>query len=301
MASLITVNQTNATTNTNIFQYNFPSGSVKFKGAKVAVQSIIIPYSWFNLNAASYNNTQVNITMPVTIGGSSIQQTINLTIPNGFYEVSDINSYIQSQLISKGYYLKDGSGNNVYYIQLVYNTQLNNVQLNCYPVPITLPSGYSYGSTGTWGAAGIGSLPTLANQVPQLVTLKNNFGKLIGFDSITSYPSSTTSSTTVSTLSSSVPYITPVTSLYVGCSLTRNLYSNPTNILCNVAITSEYATNLIYTPSEMVFLPILEGNIPGFNVIFYDQNFNALPIIDTNLSVNLLLKFDENTQLNYNK
>jgi hypothetical protein len=302
MASLITLNSSNAsTTNTNVFQFTFPSGSVKFRNATVAVQSIIIPYSWLNLNAAAYNNTQLQITMPVTIGGSSIQQTISLTIPNGFYTLANLNSYLQAQMISLGYYLIDANGSNVYYLELVSNTNLDNCQLNVYPVPTTKPVLWSYGATGTWGAAGVGSLPTTPNQVPQLITLSNNFGSLIGFAANSTFPSSTTSASIVSTTSTLVPQITPVTSLYVGCDLTRNLYANPTNILCNVALTSEYATNIIYTPYEMVDLPVLEGNINGFTVVFYDQSFNPLPIIDTNLTVNLLLRFNKNTELNYNK
>ena len=193
-------------------------------------------------------------------------------------------------MIANGYYLINASGANVYYLQLTINTNLNNAQLNVYPVPTTLPSGYSYGATGTWGQASVGSLPTTANQVPQMITLANNFGKLIGFASSTSFPSSTTSSSTVSITSSLVPQITPVQSIYAGCSLVRNIYANPTNILCNIPITSIYGTNIIYNPPSFSFLPILNGNLPSFQVIFYDQLFNQLPIVDTNLTVNLLIE-----------
>jgi len=70
----------------------------------------------------------------------------------------------------------------------------------------------------------------------------------------------------------------------------RNIYANPTNIVANVALTSAYATNILYNPQEFVWLPILEGNFPSFQIIFYDNNFNALPIVDSNLTVNLLLE-----------
>lgn len=299
MSSLITLNASNVNpSQTNIFNYNFPSGSVKFKNARVAIQSVIIPYSWYNLNATTYNNTSIQLTFPVTISSTSIQQTVNITIPNGFYQISDINNYLQSQMISLGYYLVNAAGNNVYYLQLVGNINLNNAQLNVYPVPTSLPAGYSYGSTGTWGAASIGSLPSTSNQVPQLVTLNNNFGKLIGFASSTTFPSSTTSATTVSIASTLVPQITPVQSIYIGCSLVRNILSNPTNIITNVAITSTYATNIIYNPQEFAWLPILDGNIPSFQVIFYDNLFNVLPIIDTNLTVNLLIELLPENNLN---
>ena len=215
MSSLITVNSLNASnTQTNLFTYNFPSGSVNFKNARVAVQSIIIPYSWLNVNSAFYNNASFNIIMPVKISGSTTTATVAITIPNGFYTLQNINQYLQAQLVAAGYYLINANSQNVYNIEFVINNQLNNVQLNSYVIPTTLPSGYSYGATSTWGAAGVGSLPSTSNLVPQLQTLANNFGNLIGFIPSTTFPASNSSSVTVSTASSFVPLITPVQSLY---------------------------------------------------------------------------------------
>ena len=290
-SSLITLNSSNVSnTQTNIFNYTFLSGSVNFKKSRIAVQSIIIPYSWLNVNGTVYNNAALQLIFPVRISGSNTSSTINITIPNGFYTVTQLNQYLQSQMIANGYYLVNGSSQNVYYLEIVANTQLNNAQLNCYVVPTSLPATYSYGATGTWGAAGIGSFNTTANLVPQLVTLNNNFGSLIGFAASTTFPASNSSFTTVSSASSIVPQITPVQSIYVGCSLVRNIYSNPTNIVANVALTSSYATNILYNPQEFVWLPILEGNFPSFQVIFYDQAYNSLPIIDVNLTINLLVE-----------
>lgn len=294
-SSLITVNATNASgTQTNLFTYNFPSGSVNFRNAKIAVQSIIIPYSWLNVNSTFYNNASFNILMPVKIAGSTVVATVPINIPAGFYTLQNINQYMQAQLVNAGFYLINGSSQNIFYIEFVINTQLNNVQLNSYVVPTTLPSGYSYGATTTWGTVGVGSLPSTANLVPQLQTLANNFGSLIGFAPSTTFPTSNSSSATVSTASTLVPQITPVQSVYCGVSLVRNKYSNPTNIIANIPLTSEYATNIIYSPQEFVWLPILNGNFASFQVIFYDQLFNPLPIVDTNLTVNFILEFETN-------
>ena len=94
-ASLITVNKSNVSnTQSNVFNYNFPSGSANFKKAEVAVQSIIIPYSWLNVNGTAYNNNTLQLTFPVTISAVSTQATVNITIPSGFYQLSDINSYL---------------------------------------------------------------------------------------------------------------------------------------------------------------------------------------------------------------
>jgi len=290
-SSLITLNSSNVSnTQTNIFNYTFLSGSVNFKKSRIAVQSIIIPYSWLNVNGTVYNNAALQLIFPVRISGSNTSSTINITIPNGFYTVTQLNQYLQSQMIANGYYLVNGSSQNVYYLEIVANTNLNNAQLNCYVVPASLPVTYTYGATATWGTAGVGSFNTTGNLVLQLVTLNNNFGSLIGFAASTTFPSSNSSSTTVSSTSSVVPQITPVQSIYVGCSLVRNIYSNPTNIIANVALTSAYSTNILYTPQEFVWLSVLEGNFPSFQVIFYDNNFNNLQIVNTNLTIHLLVE-----------
>ena len=287
--SYLNLNQASVSpTQPNVFQYRYPSGSVTYKNARIAIQSIIIPYSWLNVNQTQYNNTAIQLKMPVTIAAVSVQTTINITIPDGFYTIDALNQYLQSQMIAGGYYLVNSSGNNVFYLEIVANPQLNNAQLNVYPVPTALPSGYSYGTTATWGAAGIGSLPTTANQVPQLTTLANNFGSLIGFAQSTTFPSSTTSSVVVSTLSSTVPQITPVQNILIGCSLVRNIDASPTNIIATVPLTSAYATNIIYQPSEYIWMPILNGNVSSFQIIFYDQAFNQLPMVDTNVSIALI-------------
>ncbi len=293
MSTLITLNSSNVSnTQNNIYTFNFPTGSVSLKNSRVALQSIIIPYSWYNVSGTVYNNNTFQITMPVTIGGSSTQQTINITIPQGFYSLDQINQVLQAQLLNSGYYLINASNNNVFYIEIVINLNLNCAQINSYVVPTSKPATWSYGTTGTWGASGVGSLPLTANQVPQIIISSNNFGKLIGFNSGT-YPSSTTSTSTVSTSSQNMPQITPVTSVYVGCSLVRNVYSNPTSIIGNIGITSNFATQIIYSPNEFTWLPVLEGTIPSFSVIFYDQLFNNLAINDTNLTINLLIELNQ--------
>ncbi len=293
MTTLLTLNSSNVSqTQNNVYTFQFPTGSVNFKNCRCALQSVILPYSWVNVDSTVYNNASFQIIMPVTIGGSSVTDTLSLTIPSGFYSLDQINSYIQAQLINAGYYLVNASGNNVYYIELVANLNLNTAQLNCYVVPNTKPASWSYGSTGTWGTAGVGTLPS-ANKVPQLVLLNNNFGKLIGFASSTTYPASNSSASTVSYSSSFMPQITPVTSVYIGCSLVKNEYSNPTSIIGNMGITSNFATQIIYSPNEFTWLPVLDGSVPGFSITFYDQLFNNLAIRDTNLTINLLLEINK--------
>lgn len=285
MSAIIPMNINNVVpSQINTMQYNFPTGSATFKNAKIGIQSVIIPYSFYNITSG-YNNQSFQLKFPITDGSATT--TISVTIPQGFYTISEINSYIQSVMIQNYLYLIDGSGNNVYYCEFVANTNLNSAQFNSYIVPNSLPASYSQPTGGTWGSS---TLPSAGSRVPQLILSSNNFGLLIGFASSTSFPSSMTQSSTYSVVSSFTPQISPTTSIFLGCNLVNGPLTNPSNILGSISITSTFGSQIIYEPSEYLFLPILDGSYPNIRVIFYDQNFNPLGVTDSNIVVNLVIE-----------
>ena len=71
-----------------------------------------------------------------------VKTTYTIVLPNGYYAVSDINNYLQGQMILAGQYLIDGNGNNVYYLSLQYDTPYYAVQVLSFAVPTALPVGY---------------------------------------------------------------------------------------------------------------------------------------------------------------
>ncbi len=250
----VILNSTNYVTGSNgTFRYNFPTGQVNFKNSKIALASISIYYSWFSIQD-SYNNTTLQIVWPVG------PTTLNITIPNGFYSIPQLNAYLQSQMVANGMYLINGSGQYVYYLELIENSSAYAVQLNCYPIPTSLPAGYS--APASW----LG-YPAVAS-TPQLVVLTNNFRNIIGFSAGT-YPS-VVQATNYSVSSTFTPQVSPVQSVIVGC-------------LSGVAF-----GNLIESqPSAFSFVDILDGSYCSFDITLYDQDFNLLPINDTNLIIQL--------------
>lgn len=262
--------------NNNTYRYTFPVGSVKFEGSKVAISNISLFYSWFNISAA-YNNNTFQIIWP--IGGSTT--TYTLTLPDGYYDVAGLNSYIQQFCITNGLYLINTSSEYVYYIELQENANYYAIQLNTFPIPTSLPSGWT--APGTW----VG-YPT-TGYTPQLVVPANNFRNTIGFAAGTFPPVQQTS--TYSKLSTTVPQVTVVQSIVVACSLLNNRYSNPGTIIYSFSPAGVAFGGLIESkPTQYSFIDIQNGNYPYFDVSFYDQNFNPLKLNDTNLIIQLLIK-----------
>lgn len=89
------------------YQYNFINGGLNIPdGATMCVSNVTIPYSWYNINANIYNNNSFQYTFPTSTG--TVTKTV--TLPNGFYDVSNINEYLQGIFIENGQYLVNSSG-----------------------------------------------------------------------------------------------------------------------------------------------------------------------------------------------
>ena len=140
----LVVNSCNVTNtnNNSVYTYNFINGGFRVEDdMEIMVSSAQIPYSIFNITAA-YNNNSFVLYFPTGSTSSSYTQ-FTLTLPDGFYTMSDFNNYIDQFCITNGLYLINSSGQNVYYINVSTNQNYYAVQLLLYTVPTSLPTGYT--------------------------------------------------------------------------------------------------------------------------------------------------------------
>lgn len=271
---ILTQNNLVPSANNNVYRYSFP-GSATFSNSKVAVSTIQIYYSWQNVNVQNTNNT-CSIIFPVGAGTA----TVAITFPDGSYSVADLNSYLQFIMIQNNYYLIDSAGNYVYYLELVENSVRYSVQLNTYPVPTILPGGWT---NPGW------VLPAVGN-TPQLIVPATNFRNLIGFASAGTYPSPA-QATAYSALSTTTPQLSVVSSVLVGCNLINNRLANPRTLLYSFSPGGTQYGNLIESNAyQYSWVDIQDGTYSTIEITLYDQSFNPLKIIDTNLVIFLLIK-----------
>ena len=271
----IVLNNTNVFPNDNSrYRYNFP-GTQKFENDQIALSNIYIYYSWFNVVQANNNSTFSYIWTDGT--GST---TYNITLPDGAYDVATINAYLQFEMLNNGHYLVDQDGNFVYYLELVLNVTYYSVEIRAYPLPTSLPSGWT-------NPASI-SFPATAS-TPQLIIPATNIQTLLGFDAGT-YPSAV-QSTTYNILSQNTPQIATVQSIILTCSLLNNRLSNPNTILYSFTTGSREFGQLIYfSVPELIFADIDDGFYERFEMQFLDQNFQPLPIRDTNVVIQVVIR-----------
>jgi len=269
--------------NNNTYQYNFISGSFHAKDCEMAVSSLAIPYSWFNVSS-SYNNNTISITFPYL----ATTTTLNITLPNGFYSVSDINNYIGLQCLNNGLYLINSSGSYVYYFQVYSNATYytNTVVLSL--VPSSLPTGYTQPPAGFWSAISGNGLPTSQSTPSFTLASTGSINKILGFATGT-YAATTLAPQSIN--GTITPIGSTVNALVIRCNLLTNNIAMPSDILDTVPITTtSFGSNLTYNPTFQKWISIRDGAYNSMTITFQDQSLNTVYANDPNLSMALLIR-----------
>jgi hypothetical protein len=288
MSFTLVVNSTNLSNpNTNgTYTYNFIGGGFRVdEDMEVMVSSAQIPYSIFNITAA-YNNNRFRLSFPTGAGAATFTD-FNIVIPDGFYTIEGLNSYIQQYCITNGLYLIDNNGNNVYYIAFYLNVSSYAVQLLLYTVPRSLPSGWTQPSN--W----IGYSTYTNDRTPHIhiLTAAPKFGDFIGF-SVGIYPTPTLRITNYSALSNKKPPIgSYVNSIVIHCSLVNNPVVSPSDIIDAFQITNtSFGSNINYQPSVEKYVKLNKGNYSSMVITLTDQNNEIIYFNDYNILITLLFK-----------
>ena len=268
----------------------FPT-SVNFKNEQIAVAQLQMYYSWENINSSPLNNNVFKYSFPE--GASYVEYTI--TIPNGLYEISDINFYLQSQMIANSHYLVNSKGQNVYYLELKISPTDYSVVANMYSVPTALPTGFTNPASMPFSSGGLAAATTKIT-----IESTNNFKDIIGFQAGT-YPAAT--QTTNQTQKSSsfsprlIPEVQPNRNVVITCSGISNPYANPQTKIYSIAPDVPIGGYIDYQPPEYLYNDLADGYYNQLRIQFLDKDGVALNILDPEITI--LLTIRDKTQLNY--
>jgi len=288
----LVLNSTNVVGNHNTqLVYQFVSGTFHIpENSRMCLSSLTLPYSWFNINSALYNNASFQY---IWYYGNGSSQTYTVNIPNGFYQLADLQNYLELYMISQNqYFTNTTTGQNLYYISFSTNSTYYAIQLICSPIPSSVPSGYSvptagfnYNNSTNYGFPNAGY-----NYTPRvIISSNNNFGTLIGYLGGT-YPSAVTQSTN-NTLGGLTPNLTPVNSLILLCNLVNNEVSSQSNIFTSVPISNTtFGSNIEYNPNFQNWISISAGNYNSFTISIVDQNFNYIEAKDANMLLTITME-----------
>jgi hypothetical protein len=270
---LTTANIEENSNNTKLV-YNFPSGGYSFKNDMIAVLSIYQYFSIFNITS-SYGNNSFSY-----VWFDGVEYTI--TIPDGYYEISDLNSYFQSIMIANTHYMTNSAGQFIYFLEFLVNTSRYAVQINSYPLDtdIQTTNGYILPTGATW------SVPTTST-LSQFNINTTGFGEVLGYE-IGSYPDTQVGSSTLSFLSSKAPQITPYSSILVSCNLVNNRAVIPSNILTSYTpLGTSIGSLFTFEPNYLQFADVEDGQYTQLVLEFRDQLSRSIVIRDPNMLITL--------------
>jgi hypothetical protein len=285
----LVLNQTNivADGQNNKLVYNFPN-SVLFEDAYIAVSSISLYYSWFNITSALGNNT-----FSYTWVSAGTTTTYAVTIPDGIYEITTLNQYLQFIFLSNGHYLLNSTGQNVFYGEFLVNPSRYAVQINTFQFPTSLPSGYT-------NPAGL-TFPT--NTFNPSIIIGTTLGFLLGFASgvttnqNTSYgytpPTSNYISKsaigTLSYLSTSAPNVQPNSSILIASSGVNNPYAQPTSIIYSLTPSVAVGEIISEKPPEFMWNELINGTYNQIRLTILGTNLAPIQLNDPAITIVLVI------------
>ena len=248
--------------------FNIPENS------EISISSVVLPYSFYNITK-NYNNNVLIYYFPHLAG--NIIYTI--TLPDGFYSTTDLNNYFQNFCISNGLYLVNAAGQNVYYASIQYNPTYYANQIIVFPVPTSLPVGYT--QPANWAG-----YPTAI--ITPLFNIPSGMGIYLGFTP-NFYPFTATSAQQ-SFNSNITPLGSNVNSILMRCSIVNNRVGAMTDMLDAFPINSTFGSNITYSPPFQKWVKASSGSFTSMNIQFVDQNFNPIMINDNNVLITILIK-----------
>jgi hypothetical protein len=282
MPSTITLTTANVVTqdgqNSSLI-YNFPN-SVQFKDHSICVQKISMYYAWTNINATPLGN---NTFTYQTRTGAAANAAVTVTIPDGVYEISDLNNFLQYTFIAAGFYLVNSAGANVYYAEFLVNPTLYSVDINCYAVPTSLPAGFT--QPAAWNYYG-------TQTYTPIITTPANFNKIMGQVAgfSTSGGFNLAGTATITNSSTTAPQVQPNPTIFLSASGIQNIYANPSSIIYSVTPTTAVGTQIVDAPNEYSWCKLLEGTYNELRFRFLGTNLGQLKILDPTMTITLLIR-----------
>lgn len=268
---------------TNTFEYKF-SNNVDFSNLDIGLSQASIFHSWFNITAAK-NNNKFSIIHPIS---GAANTTLNFTIPDGGYEISDLNNFLRYELVKNGYYLtNDNTGEQIIYCEFKVNPSVYKVELVTSPMPTSLPANHTAGPSLTFPST---------TRTPQLSFTQVDFGNIIGFVPGT-YPAVqpivlTTSSSTVT------PVVSDVQNVVITLNSCMNPFAPNSSIIYSVSPASVSFGRLITDkPNEICWVPQQSSYRQSITLQLTNQDLQPIELQDTDITVILLIRFRDQNNL----
>lgn len=287
----IILNQTYGSTNPARITFLFPTNQV-FEECEVAVANLSLFYSWFNITS-QYGNNTVSYQWPTSTG---TMQTYSITLPDGSYNIDDINNYIQLQMENNGTYLLDANNLPVYYMNLIVNVTYYCVTLTVAKVPSVLPTGFSLPSNYPGALPPTPTAPLLV--VPDAAfPAGSNSGYISSMSQVLGFlPGTWPQGTALQANGTVAPRVDTITTVNVSCNLVNNgLVSSYPQVIYSFSPADSFGSQIVQQPPQWQWFEVVDGQYNSITVQLNDDYNNILNLHDPTWSITLLVRQEKRT------
>jgi hypothetical protein len=294
----------------NVYRFNLPSVLKLDGNSEIALTSCSLYNSTFNIKASWKNNKFVILTNSLNLSaipagynkGNSYtdpitastiaQKFVEIVIPDGYYDISSLDEYLQNQCQTIGFYLQSTNGlSNLYFIEFLTNPQRYSTQINLFFIPLSLPTGFIMPSNSCFTLSS-GSAKTAYFYFPTASTnsVYGGLSDIFGFNSGTCLPTFNNNTTETENLSVKCPKVSPITTYIIACNLIYNPLTIPNNLMTQINLGGSLFGGIIKYTDYPNFISCRTTSTQYIQIELYDENLNPLEINDVQMSLILTWK-----------
>jgi len=261
-----------------------------FYNCEVSLNKAYLYYSWYNVTS-KLGNTNFSISIPTDNLNPPTRVAYSITLPDGIYEYTDINKYLENFLHSNGFYFENSTtGEIIYPVQIFLDTIQYKISIKTYALNGTgLPNG---GTGWTWAGSPLPSIayhpmftiPTPSNpdaaaggNNPQYTSISRMLGIPPG-----SYPPNTYNTTPIYTVASTyAPQITIQNMILFNCNLANDINSGQySHCIGQFKPEGSSGQLLTFMDQQPTWHPITDGMYPYIDVTIVDDHNQPYVIQD---------------------
>jgi len=278
MRDIISLNSTNYIGN-NLYRIRLPKPTQFKKGDQISLHSFSMYNSFYNISASQYQNTSISVNWLGTI--------YNWTIPDGYYSVSDLDIWLQSQFIlNKLYCTNSTNSQNIFFVRFLTNSVLYKNEIDVFYIPSAANAasfGYVIPSNASWVFPSSNTMPT--------ITINQNLQKYFGITDRLIFGDGTVENKYY--VSNVCPTISPVFSIFIGCSLISSNFNQIGNLMAQFPISSSFGNLIRYNSTMDSNIDISPGVYNEIIVTLWDQENNPLKFQDTDVTIFFIVNISE--------
>ena len=278
---IISINTTHYVGN-NMYRLKLPKAVQFKKGDKLSLHSFSMYNSFYNISQKQYQNNQITFTW--------FDNTVyNWTIPDGYYSLPDLNTWLGSQfIINKLYCVNSNNSQNIYFVTFQTNSVLYKAQIDVYFMPSSTNAalyGYQIPAGATWTFPGTNTMVRL--------TINSNLKSYFGTTETTFGIITPAQNMNYLSANGICPVVSPVFSIYLGCNLIVSDFNQIGNLFSQFPISAAYG-NLIKIESSIdALISIKEGIYSEILITLWDQDNNALIFNDPEMTCFLIVETND--------